>query len=90
MSPFMGNPIGLSPATLALLDAALTDICADFQRAIAKTPIAQTPAAPVTSEIDISRYSRPKRLAQTVARKRSARKTAGNLRFNEVRGWYLR
>ena len=71
MSPFIGNPIGFNPATLALLDTALTDICADFERAKAKASIAEYVAAPVVSEIDI-------------------RPTAGDLRFNKARGWYLR
>lgn len=90
MSPFVGNPMGFSPATLALLDAAFTDMYADFQREMSKAPNSQTPAAPVASKIDISRNDVPKRLARTVVQKRSATKTSGNLRFNDVRGWYLR
>ena len=93
MSPFIGNPIGFNPATLALLDAALTDMCADFERANAKAPIAEPAAAPLVSEIlvrkiDIPRP--PKLLPSIVAQKRSAKKSAGSLRFNEARGWYLR
>ena len=88
MSPFIGNPIGFNPATLALLDAALTDMCADFERANAKAPIAEPAAAPLVSEIDIPRP--PRLLRPIVAQKRSATKIAGSLRFNEARGWYLR
>ena len=93
MSPFIGNPIGFNPATLALLDAALTDMCADFQRAKCKAPIAEPMTAPLVSEIlvrkiDIPRP--PKLLPSIVAQKRSAKKSAGSLRFNEARGWYLR
>jgi len=90
MSPFMGNPIGFSPATLALLDAALTDMCADFERAMAKAPIAEPVAAPLVSEIDIPWFGPPKLPASIVAQKQPAKKAASSLRFNKARGWELR
>jgi hypothetical protein len=90
MSPFMGSPIGFSPATLALLDAALTDMCADFERARAKAPIAEAVAAPLVSEIVIARIGPLKLPASIVAQKQSAKKAAGGLRFNKARGWELR
>lgn len=73
MCPFIGNPIGFSPTTLALLDTALADICADFELAKDKAQalIAKPVGAPVVSEIDIM-------------------PTAGDLRFNDAHGWYLR
>ena len=90
MSPFMGNPVGFNPATLALLDAALTDLCADFERAKAKAPIAEPAAAPLVSEIVIPRIGPPKLPASIVAQKQSTKKAAGSLRFNKARGWELR
>ena len=90
MSPFIGNPIGFNPATLALLDTALTDICADFERAKAKASIAEHVAAPVVSEIDITPIVHPKSPASIRGRKQWAKRTAGGLRFNTARGWYLR
>lgn len=39
MPPVMGMPTDLSPATLKLLDAAITDLCADFQGREAKALI---------------------------------------------------
>ena len=90
MSPFIGNVIGFNPATLALLDAALTDMCADFERVKSKALIAEPTAAPVFSEIDVAQIVPRKPLASVVARNVSAKKTAGGLRFSEARGWYLR
>jgi hypothetical protein len=90
MSPFMGKSMGFDPATLALLDAALTGMCADFQLAKTKALIAKPVAAPPASEIDTPRIRTPKQLASTVAPKRSGRETTGNPRFNKGRGWYLR
>lgn len=90
MSPFMGKPIGFSPATLTLLDAALTDMCADFKRAKDNAPTAESLAAPLVSEIAIPRIGPPKSLASMVAQKRALKKTADRLRFNNARGWYLR
>ena len=60
MSPFMGKPMGFDPATLALLDAALTDMCADFQLAKTKALIAKPVAAPPASEIDTPRIRNSK------------------------------
>ena len=90
MSPFMGNPIGFNPATLALLDAALTDMFVDFERAKAKPPIPAAAAALLASEIKITRIVSQKPPASIVARKRPAKSTASNLRFDVARGWYLR
>jgi hypothetical protein len=90
MPPFIGTPTGFSPATLKLLDAALTNLCADFQGQRAKAPIANAAAAPLATEIDTSQISPPKNLATTVARRHAAKKAAANLRFSKVRGWYLR
>jgi hypothetical protein len=90
MPPFMGTPTGLSPATLKLLDAALTDLCADFQGRKAKALIVQAAAAPMATEVDMPQVSPPKNLARAVARRHAAKKTAANLRFSEVRGWSLR
>lgn len=89
MSPFMGNPIGFNPATLALLDAALTDMFVDFEREKGKTPIPVSVAALVASEIKITRIA-PQKPQASIALKRSPKSTAGGLRFNEVSGWYLR
>ncbi len=90
MSPFMGNPIGFDPATLALLDAALTGMYADFERAKVKPPT----AAPVVSKIDVPqtdpRTAPPRVATPIVVPKRSPKKAAGRLRFNEARGWHLR
>ena len=87
MAPFIGHPIGFNPATLALLDAALTDIYADFQRRKVKS-LAEPVATPIVREIGIARIVRRKRPAAVKARKRPAESTA--LRFNKARGWYLR
>jgi hypothetical protein len=89
MSPFMGQPIGFNPATLALLDAALTDMYNDFARRNAEARIGPA-AAPLVSEIDITRTGTPKPRALIVPRNRQAKKLANNLRFNRARGWYLR
>jgi hypothetical protein len=90
MSPFIGNPIGFNPATLALLDTALTDICADFERANVRAFIAEHVAAPVVSEIDVTPIIPPKSPASIRGRKRWAKRTADGLCFNKARGWYLR
>ena len=90
MSPFIGNPIGFNPATLALLDAALTDMCADFKRAKDIAPTAEPLAAPLVSKIDILQISPQKCPSSIVTPKRSARKTARRLHFTDARGWYLR
>ncbi len=90
MSPFMGHPIGFTPATLALLDAALTDLYADFKRAKVTFPT----TAPVVSEIDVPRTdprtAPPRVVTSIVVSKRSPRKAAGGLRFDKARGWHLR
>jgi hypothetical protein len=90
MSPFIGTPIGFNPATLALLDTALTEMYADFERAKAKAPIPPRQPALLASEIKITRIVSQKPPASIVTRKRSEKSAASNLRFNENRGWYLR
>ena len=85
----MGTPTGLSPATLKLLDAALTDLCAEFQGRKTKALIVQAAAAPMATEVDMPQIKPPKNLT-SVVRRHAAKQTAANLRFSEVRGWSLR
>jgi hypothetical protein len=85
MSPFMGKPIGFDAATLALLDAALTDLYADFRRGTVKLPT----TAPLVSEIDVSGTERPIPVTAIGVQKRSPKKAASSLRFNKGRGWHL-
>ena len=66
MCPFIGNPSGLSPETLKLLDRALSGIWRDVQTentpaAAAKSAIA-TPKAPAKTAVDSGEHG-PQRTA---------------------------
>ena len=90
MSPFMGDPIGFNPATLALLDAALTDMFADFELAKVSATVAKLATPPLVSEIVIRGIAPPELPASIEAPKRSSIKSATRLHFNDARGWFLR